>query len=295
MSIPAAQPPALLGRPVRRLEIDGTHLAYVECGDADAEVVLLLHGYMGSHLVWRHLIDPLAAAHRVIAPDWFGWGRSGRRLDLRYDYDTEVDRLRRVLDALDIEACTLVGHDYGGYLGLGLCQRHPERVRRLALVNSRAHRTFNRKWARTFSLISLAGRLPVVRGACARLPWTALHVRGARRELRKGIYDRASLEDYTAWMSGAPDGGRFLMRFMAEYRVGERRDLAAGLGGIACPAAVIWGARDAFLDTHIAEELARGIPGAALTLIPDAGHFLPEERPDDVLSAVQALLARAAE
>jgi pimeloyl-ACP methyl ester carboxylesterase len=56
------------------LRIDGTTLAYAEQGEAGAEPIVLLHGYLGSHRSWRRQIDALAAAHRVLALDWFGWG-----------------------------------------------------------------------------------------------------------------------------------------------------------------------------------------------------------------------------
>jgi pimeloyl-ACP methyl ester carboxylesterase len=63
-------------------------------------------------------------------------------LGLRFDYATEVARLGRLLDALDCPAVNLAGHDYGGFLALGFAQDHPGRVRRLALLNTRAHATF---------------------------------------------------------------------------------------------------------------------------------------------------------
>lgn len=99
----------------RTILVDGTRLAYVASGPEDAEVVVLLHGYVGSHLTWRHQIAPLSQRYRVIALDWFGWGNSERNPELAYDYDTEVARLTRVFDALGVTRATLVGHDYGGF------------------------------------------------------------------------------------------------------------------------------------------------------------------------------------
>lgn len=160
-------PSTTVGEPLGRLEIEGTTLAYVDRGAANAEVIVLLHGYLGSHLSWRHHIEPLSARYRVLAFDWFGWGESGRSLDLRYDYDREVDRLRRVLDALDVPSCNVFAHDYGRFLALGFCQRHPQRVRRLALLNTRAHRTFNLRWATIFGIVCAAARLPVLRSFVA--------------------------------------------------------------------------------------------------------------------------------
>jgi len=279
---------------MERLEIDGTSLAYVDSGDSGAggaEPVVLLHGYLGSHRTWRHQIEPLSRSHRVIAPDWFGWGESGRDAALAYDYDTEVGRLGRVLDALGLESCNLVGHDYGGFLALGLCQRQPARVRRLALLNSRAHRTFKPAWYAIFGAVGLAARAPVLPDLLRRLPLTRIHRRLMRPLVDAGIFDRPSLDSYIGWMSSDPEGPAFFTRFYHQYRVAARPELAAGLGSIRCPTAVIWGARDEYLSFDIAQELERDIPRAKLTPIYEAGHFVTEHRPAEVTAALGELLA----
>ena len=289
---PRVVSPRLAGGTLARLDIDGTTLAYVERGAPHAEVIVLLHGYLGSHLSWRHHIEPLSARYRVLAFDWFGWGESGRSLDLRYDYDSEVDRLRRVLEALEIPLCNLFAHDYGGFLALGFCQRHPRRVRRLALLNTRAHRTFNLRWATLFGIGCVAARLPVLRSAVAKQPLMPMHRRGVRRELSTGVFDERTLTYSAGWMS-EPDGARFYARFFSHYRVTPRAELGRGLAGMGCPTAIIWSRNNPYLQSRIPMELATQIPGAELTRI-DAGHFIMEERPQEVQRALDALLARKA-
>jgi len=268
--------------------MDGTTLAFVERGNREAEPIVLLHGYLGSHLSWRHHIDALAETHRVLALDWFGWGRSCTSLTMRYDYDTEVDRLRRVLDALGVGSCNLFAHDYGGFLALGLCERHPTRVRRLALLNSRAHRTFTPAWATIFGLVGAGARLPIVRQIVARLPIGAIHRRGVRREFARGIFTEEAFAYAAGWMS-KPGGGRFYVDFFRDYRVRPRADLARGLPAVSCPTAVIWSRRNPYLPVEIGTELAATIPNAKLTLL-EARHFIMEECPREVAEALAELL-----
>jgi pimeloyl-ACP methyl ester carboxylesterase len=277
----------------RRLSIDGTTLAYVERGDGAGEPIVLLHGYLGSHLSWRHQLAAFDAGYHVLALDWFGWGDSGRSLTLPYDYDSEVDRLGRVLDALGVTRGNLLAHDYGGFLALGLCQREPQRVIRLAVLNSRAHRTFNATWATIFGATSAACRTPIVRTLLAHVPLTAIHRRGVARELARGIFDQACFAHYAGWMSDDPMGGRFWTRFFSHYRVQPRAELAHGLGAMRCPTAVIWGRHNPYLPVAIGEDLAARIPGAALTVLENTGHYIMEERPTDVQRALNALLARS--
>jgi pimeloyl-ACP methyl ester carboxylesterase len=273
-----------------RLAIDGTELAYVDTGPRDGEPIVLLHGYLGSHRSWRHLIEPLAARHRVLALDWLGWGESGRPATLSYEYDVEVDRLRRVLEALELPSVNLFAHDYGGFIGLGFCVRHPARVRRLALLNSRAHRSFNRTWHTIFAAVGAIARTTVLHPLVMHQPLLATHRASVRRELRRGIFDPESFTYSNGWMD-TPDGRRFYLRFFADYGLAERAELARGLGAIRCPTAVVWSRVNPFIDARAPHELARRIPGAVLTRI-EAGHFIMEEAPRDVLLALQALLAR---
>lgn len=107
----------------------------VEAGDG--EPVLLLHGYPESASCWRHQIPALAQRHRVIAVDWPGFGRSDPP-DTPATYENEVGRLDCLVDSLGLRRFNLVAHDYGAFLGLGYVLRHPQKVMRLAVLNSRA-------------------------------------------------------------------------------------------------------------------------------------------------------------
>jgi len=276
---------------MRTVQVDGARLAYTDHGDPSADPVVLLHGYPANHRCWRHQIPGLAEDRRVLAPDLLGWGASERRRDLRFDYDTEVARLGRVLDALGVDRCDLVGHDYGGFLALGFAQRHPHRVRRLAILNSRAHGTFVPAWYAAFTLAGVPGRLGLADLGARVLPLTRLNRRGMRRVLRPGAIDSATMSDYLDWMS-TPEGGAWLLHFFGHYRVPARHDLADGLSRMTCPTAIIWGTREPFIPDSTPAELTSGIPDAELTLLDGAGHFVMEEAPGEVLTALRKLLRR---
>ncbi|MEV6960742.1 alpha/beta hydrolase [Streptomyces sp. NPDC051207] len=287
----STQHPGARTEPTRTIMVDGARVACWESGPPDGEPVLLLHGYPVSHDCWRHQIPELSHKHRVIAPDLLGWGRSDRPLDLRFDFDTEVARLGRLLDALACPSVNLAGHDYGGFLALGLAQDHPGRVRRLALLNTRAHATFTPRWHAAFGLLTLAGRTPGVRSLAARLPLAAVHRRALGPLVRRGHLDDEVLNDYIGWMETV-EGRRWLLHYFSDYRVAARPELRRRLSGITCPTAVIWGRADTYLSPTIALELARHIPGAELTMLEDAGHWTMEEHPARVTAALRDWLAR---
>ena len=110
----------------------------VDEGPRGADPVLLLHGEPSWSYLYRKMIPILVAAgHRVVAPDLVGFGRSDKpaaRSD--YSYQRHVDWLRATLDALGLGRITLVCQDWGGLLGLRLVAEQPERFARVVVANT---------------------------------------------------------------------------------------------------------------------------------------------------------------
>ncbi len=118
--------------------VDGLRIHYVDEGGATAPTVLLLHGEPSWSYLYRKMIPVLTAAGlRAVAPDLVGFGRSDkpvRRED--YTYQRHVDWLRGVLLGLDLRNVTLVCQDWGGLLGLRLVAEHPDRFARVVAANT---------------------------------------------------------------------------------------------------------------------------------------------------------------
>jgi pimeloyl-ACP methyl ester carboxylesterase len=251
------------------------------------EPVLLLHGYPQSASCWRHQIRPLAEKHRVVAADWPGFGRADPPT-LPPTYDNEVEHIGALADSFGLDRFSLVAHDYGGFLGLGFVLRHPDRVARLALLNTRAHNVF-RPWFYRFSRGQswAAAHAPAILG---RLPLRRIHHVALASYRRQGCFDAALEEEYLGWMDTA-QGRRTFVGFFANYHLPAVPQLAEGLPRIGCPTAVIWGDRDRYIPFATARQLSEGIPGATLTRL-SGDHYIMEERPDEVTEALLQLLAR---
>ena len=121
------------------VEVDGLRVHYVDEGPADAAPVLLLHGEPSWSYLYRTMIPVLTAAGlRAVAPDLVGFGRSDKpaqRAD--YTYQRHVDWMRALLvDGLGLEAITLVCQDWGGLIGLRLVGEHPDRFARVVAANT---------------------------------------------------------------------------------------------------------------------------------------------------------------
>ena len=106
------------------VEQDGLRMHYLDEGAGDP--VLLLHGEPTWSFLYRKMIPPLAAAARVVAPDYFGFGRSDKPADLGGTPTTATStRSRRLIEELDLRGITVVVQDWGGPIGLRLAVEHP--------------------------------------------------------------------------------------------------------------------------------------------------------------------------
>jgi haloalkane dehalogenase len=119
---------------------DGRELRvhHLDEGAADAEVVLLMHGEPSWCFLYRTMIPVLVKAGlRAVAPDLVGFGRSDkptRRTD--YTYQRHVDWMTAVVDALDLRDATVVGQDWGGLIGLRVVAEQPDRFSRVVAANT---------------------------------------------------------------------------------------------------------------------------------------------------------------
>src|SRR5438046_8210403 len=98
----------------------GLAIDYIDEGPADAPVFLCLHGQPTWSYLYRRML-PLfvAAGHRVVAPDFFGFGKSDKPVDdAVYTFDFHRNSLLGFVASLDLERITLVCQDWGGLLGL---------------------------------------------------------------------------------------------------------------------------------------------------------------------------------
>ena len=117
---------------------EGLRMAYLDEGPQDAPVFLCLHGQPSWSFLYRKMIPRfLGAGGRVVAPDWYGFGRSDKPIDDSvYTWDFHRNSMLRFVEALDLTDITLVVQDWGGLLGLTLPVDHPDRVSRLLIMNT---------------------------------------------------------------------------------------------------------------------------------------------------------------
>jgi haloalkane dehalogenase len=271
----------------------GVRMHYVDEGPRDAPVVLMLHGNPTWSFYWRRLIVALRATHRVIAPDHIGCGKSDKPDDARYPYRLarRVADVEQLVETLQLRDVTLMVHDWGGMIGMGWADRHPELIARLVLLNTAAFGLPSSKrmpsslWlARNTSLgaVLVRGFNAFARGA------TRLCV--TRRPLDEDVRD-GLIAPYDSWANR-----RAVLRFVQDIplRPGDPGfDLVTGVGERVSqfddrPVLICWGARDFVFDDHFLRVWQQKLPHAEVHRFADAGHYVLE----DAGAEIEALVRR---
>ncbi len=256
------------------VEVNGLSVAYRRMGEGTP--VMLIHGWPTSSYLWRDVMVPVAEHNLVIAPDLPGFGRSSKPVD-GYDFAFFDQLLDDFLDALGITEVALAAHDLGGPIALHWGLHRPDRLTRLALLNTLVYPEFS------------ATVVDFVRGLLTpsrreRMTSPA----GLEEIIRLGVADPSSLGSDVIAAVQAPfqdeDARLALAAAGAGLRTSGFQEIARLLPTLKTPVRIVYGEQDRLLP-DIAETFARlrdDVPHAEVTQLPEAGHFVQEDAPDRV-------------
>ena len=267
----------------------GPILAVHVAGPVDGPLVVLAHGWTNDRRFWGPVARRLVAAgHRVRAAyDQPGHGRSTVGRD-GLTLDALADHLRAVLDHLDARGAVVAGHSMGGMTAQAFAVRHPgvlaERVAGLVLVATAGDGLERHRRSRA-TMMKVVGSERLARGmANPRLGHRL--VRGAVGARPVASHLAALTEAWVATPAASRSGCVPAMFDM---------DLAEALRSVTLPVEILVGSRDSLTPPARARRIAEVLPGARLTVVPDAGHQLHHEVPDLVADRIAAARARSPE
>jgi pimeloyl-ACP methyl ester carboxylesterase len=274
----AARYPAGTPFVARFLRVDGTNLRYIDAGRGTP--VIFLHGLGASIYAWRHQLAPVeSAGFRVLAFDNRGFGSSEKPVQ-GYSNESYVHLLISFMDSLQLPDAVLVGHGMGGTIVAQCAITNPGRVRGMVLIDAAGF------GVRAPGALLIAG-LPGVPGVASRVRSRWL----TKRLLRSTYTDPGKVrsEDIDQYYApvAEPDFGRALRGVLREFHFDG---LAGRLANVQIPALVLWGERDEWIPAQVGRNLASELPRVAYLSLPNAGHALPEEAPEEVSHLLLAFL-----
>jgi len=237
-------------------------------------VALFIHGFPLDSTMWTDQLGALSEFRRCVAVDLRGFGRSSPVTGEPLTMERHADDLAEVLDLVSEERADVVGLSMGGYVALAFAERYPDRLRSLALIDTRAGPDSEEGKAGRDAMarrLIAEGRQAIALDLQSALlaPGASLEAKGRLRTMIEGCSYETIL--------GALEGIR------------DRSDRSGSLASIAVPATVIVGELDTLTPPHESMKMAEAIPDATLVTIPGAGHMTPIEAPQAVNRALADL------
>ncbi len=280
----------------RNMEILGNRYHYIDEGSG--EPIVMLHGNPTWSFYYRHLIRSFSERYRMIAPDHIGCGFSDKPSADNYSYtlSRRVDDFETFLSILSIhEKITLVLHDWGGMIGMTYAVRHPERIKRIILLNTAAF--FPPRGKKLPLRLRLIRHFPVLSKPAVQ--GLNLFARGAllmaARKPIPGDVKRCLVAPYDSWNNRIATYHfvRDIPVFPSDPSYSVVDEVSRNLYRLReIPMLVCWGRHDFVFDLDYLEEWRQRFPEAETHLIDEAGHYILEDSPEKVETYMAGFLSR---
>src|ERR1700685_3880837 len=273
-------------------DLDGLRYHYVDEGTGPT--LLLVHGNPTWSFAWRNLIKALRPHYRVVAVDHMGCGFSDKPQDYPYRLGQHVANLERFVTGLDLSEITLLGHDWGGAIGMGAAAALPARFSRFVLFNTAAFRSTRIPLRISVCRLPIFGEL-AIRGVNL-FSLAALRMAVAKHERITPAVRAGYLAPYGNWSNRVA-----VLRFVQDIPLSESHPSYQTLASIEDslarfrnrPVLLVWGERDWCFTTEFLVEFQRRFPQAETLLLPDAGHYVFEDAHERIVPRVEAFLRQS--
>ncbi len=270
----------------RDLITNSIRLHYVTEGTGP--LLLLLHGFPEFWYSWRHQIPFLAElGYQVVAPDLRGYNDSDKPRT-GYDIQTLLHDIVGLIHALGQEKAIIVGHDWGGALAWSFALAYPEMTERLIILNAPHPWAFLRE-LRTPKQLRKSWYI-----LAFQLPWLPEYLLGRKHasaiatmlsnsSVQKEAFSAEDLKQYRDAMSkpGALTASLNYYRNLVHRPINASTGIQPGTS-ITTPTLLIWGEQDIALDSALTEGLESWVPDLHIRRIPDSGHWVQQEKPQQV-------------
>jgi pimeloyl-ACP methyl ester carboxylesterase len=268
---------------------------YVQAGTGE-RLLVLLHGFPEFWWSWRYQIPELSRHFTVAAPDMRGYGETDKPT-WGYDLDVLVNDVVSLIHELGHTRAIVAGHDWGGNIAWSLAIAYPQRVERLIALNA-PHpaliaRALGRNWRQMLrSWYILFFQLPLLPEALIR----ANDYRSIERAFRGMAVDKSRFDDKViARFKAALAQPGALTAAINYYRALVQRGACGMFHGtgmrIQAPTLVIWGEQDFALGKELTYGTEHFVPDLRIRYLPNCSHWVQQDCPSEVNSAIQGFLA----
>jgi pimeloyl-ACP methyl ester carboxylesterase len=268
----------LVGKEDRFIEVDGHAIHYIKQGEG--KPLILVHGFAGSTYTFRYLIPLLTDDYTIYALDVLGFGLSDKPPDGNYDMKSQGDLLIGFMDALKLPSATLVGHSMGGVIIACTDLAAPSRVDKLVMIEP------------GFYIKTVPAFLKYMFFPLDRIMSRQFYTKSMRKRFLLGSFYNKSMvteEVIDAYMipTRTPNALDALAHMMSS--VGPQTYDGISVN-ISSPTLIVWGERGTGVPPEIAKRLNSEIQGSELLSVKECGHYVQEEKPEELAKALKDFL-----
>ncbi|KFA64799.1 hypothetical protein S40285_01386 [Stachybotrys chlorohalonatus IBT 40285] len=244
--------------------------------------VVLIHGTPSSSLIWRNIVPKLVqAGYKVHVFDLLGFGLSERPWDSSIDTSIsgQVPVLEGLLSHWGLEKFHMVAHDIGGGIAQRFSVLSTKRVLSLTMIDVVSYDSYPSKRTKQQMEAGLEAliRKPHDEHRDHFKEWLLSAVQNPIR------LEQTCLDDYLDYICGPIGQASLFEHQIRHYDPKHTMEIAGRLGELEkIPVQLIWGADDAWQVVDWAHRLQAAIPGSRLHVVEDAGHFSPEDQPEQI-------------
>jgi len=274
-------------------DVNGAGLSYLIGGTGPP--VLLLHGWPQTSRAWLHLLEPLAAqGYTVVAPDLRGLGQS-QRVASGYDKDNQAEDMRQLLASLDLgPKVRIIGHDLGGMVAFSYARQTPTDVQRLCLIElavpgfgleSAMDSAKGGRWHFGFFMAPEVAELLIEGREDRFFEWWF-----RKLSADGGAATASELDAVTTAYTGLESLSAGFGHYRTLLADGQaNREWGDAGGHLDIPVLAIGG--EHAVGTRLANSIRTAAPAVQTQVIAGSGHFIPEEKPKELLDQLVPFLA----
>lgn len=263
------------------VQLDGVALHYEQEGLG--RPLIFLHGTPTDYLLWRTITPALTYGNTIYNLDLMGFGLSEKPANQAYSLDTYVGQLGKLIANFHLDNPILVGHEIGGVIATLYTLRNPGKVRKLIILDAPLYSA-----APPLAVRLLRTRLI---GGLFTGDWFLKRIlRGGM--MKPELLTDATVNDYLKPYHDDPGARAALLKCVRELNLRPvlENEVQANLGKIQTPTLIVWGDGDPYVPLDFAKKLKDDIPNSELYVVLRSGHYIQEERGEDVRAALKEFI-----
>ena len=266
--------------------VEKESLHYIDEGAG--EPLVMLHGNPTWSFFYRNLAKYFSQHnYRVVIPDHIGCGLSSKPQNYEYTLEHHITNTLSLIEKLKLKDITLIVHDWGGAIGMGVATRRPDLIKKIVVMNTAAFRSMEIPW-RINILRNPVGEWFIRSFNGFALPATTMAVmKPLPPEVKKGFV--LPYSDYQSRIATA--------KFVRDIPMNDKHPTYKTLSGIEeklktlkVPVLILWGEKDFCFTTNFQKRWMEFFPKAKVKTWPDAGHYLVEDKTAEVINEIEIFL-----